>query len=226
MTDERTKVDDVNEDEKFFEDVLDDPETKPEPGESKGDDDETEEEKKKRLEEEQRQKNKDAEMARKRREAEAKAEQARKEKEAKEKEFADKKAKAKEEQLGSLGKQLDEFKKEFPDIDLKELDQDKQFKKFITGRLLGNKHFTDLYKEYEEMKSNFSGKTKEEIQASYKKKAESGSGSSVSRQEATTTEIFTEEEFAKIQARIPYMTDEEYDKIVEKFDRSYNHYSK
>ena len=215
-----------NEDEKFFEDVLDDPETKEKPDESKGGVDETEEEKQTRLKEEERVKNKNAEEARKRREAEAKADKALKEKEAKDKETADKKSKAKEEQIGSLGKQLDTFKKEFPKIDLKELDDDKAFKKFINGRLLGKQSFTELYTEFLQMKVDLSGKTKEQIEESYRKKADSGSGSSVSQEQTNPNDVYSEEEFNKLEGKIPYMSDEEYDAVADKFNRSYSHYSK
>jgi len=220
-------VEPVDEEQDFFKDVLDEPEVEEEEklvveGE------ETEQQKKDRS-----QKNIDAEAKRKRLEAEAKAQKALEEKKAKEeaeakkqKEAEDKQKEAKDKQLGSLGKQLDEFKKDFPDVDLKELDNDKSFKKYINGKLLGKQHFTDLYKEYLEVRSELSGKSKEEVETNYKKKADSSSGSSTPKAETNPNDVYSEEEYNKIIAKLPYMSDAETKKVMAKFDKSTKFYQK
>ncbi len=221
------QVETVDEEQDFFKDVLDDPEVE-EAEKLDAEGDETKEQKKDRP-----QKNIDAEAKRKRLEAEAKAQKALEEKKAKEeaeaqkqKEAEDKQREAREKQLSSLGKQLDEFKTDFPDVDLKELDKDKSFKRYIDGKLLGKKHFTDLYKEYLEMRSELSGKSKEEVERNYRKKAESSSGSSVPKSETNPNDVYSEEEYNQIIAKLPYMSDAEVGKVMEKFDRSTKYYQK
>lgn len=214
------KVETVDEEQDFFKDVLDDPEVdEVEKLDAEGE--ETDQQKKDRS-----QKNIDAEAKRKRLEAEAKAQKALEEKKAKEEAEAQKQKEAKEKQIGSLGKQLDEFKKDFPDVDLKELDKDKSFKRYIDGKLLGKKHFTDLYKEYLEVRSELSGKSKEEVETNYKKKADSSSGSSTPKSETNPNDVYSEEEYNQIIAKLPYMTDAEVRKVMEKFDKSTKYYKK
>lgn len=214
------QVETVDEEQDFFKDVLDDPEVE-EVEKLDAEGEETEQQKKDRS-----QKNIDAEAKRKRLEAEAKAQKALEEKKAKEEAEAQKQKEAKEKQIGSLGKQLDEFKKEFPDVDLKELDKDKSFKRYIDGKLLGKKHFTDLYKEYLEVRSELSGKPKEEVETNYKKKADSSSGSSTPKSETNPNDVYSEEEYNQIIAKLPYMTDAEVRKVMEKFDKSTKYYKK
>ncbi len=221
------QVETVDEEQDFFKDVLDDPEVdETEKLDAEGN--ETEQQKKDRS-----QKNIDAEAKRKRLEAEAKAQKALEEKKAKEeaeaqkqKEAEDKQREAREKQLGSLGKQLDDFKKDFPDVDLKELDKDKSFKRYIDGKLLGKKHFTDLYKEYLEVRSELSGKSKEEVETNYKKKAGSSSGSSIPKSETNPNDVYSEEEYNQIVAKLPYMSDAEARKVMAKFDKSTKYYQK
>lgn len=214
------QVETVDEEQDFFKDVLDDPEVE-EVEKLDAEGEETEQQKKDRS-----QKNIDAEAKRKRLEAEAKAQKALEEKKAKEEAEAQKQKEAKEKQIGSLGKQLDEFKKDFPDVDLKELDKDKSFKRYIDGKLLGKKHFTDLYKEYLEVRSELSGKPKEEVETNYKKKADSSSGSSTPKSETNPNDVYSEEEYNQIIAKLPYMTDAEVRKVMEKFDKSTKYYKK
>lgn len=214
------QVETVDEEQDFFKDVLDDPEVE-EVEKLDAEGEETEQQKKDRS-----QKNIDAEAKRKRLEAEAKAQKALEEKKAKEEAEAQKQKEAKEKQIGSLGKQLDEFKKEFPDVELKELDKDKSFKRYIDGKLLGKKHFTDLYKEYLEVRSELSGKSKEEVETNYKKKADSSSGSSTPKSETNPNDVYSEEEYNQIIAKLPYMTDAEVRKVMEKFDKSTKYYKK
>ena len=220
------QVETVDEEQDFFKDVLDDPELDEEKLDAEGE--ETDQQKNDRP-----QKNIDAEAKRKRLEAEAKAQKALEEKKAKEeaeaqkqKEAEDKQREAKEKQLSSLGKQLDDFKKEFPDVELKELDKDKSFKRYIDGKLLGKKHFTDLYKEYLEVRSELSGKSKEEVETNYKKKAGSSSGSSIPKSETNPNDVYSEEEYNQIVAKLPYMSDAEAKKIMAKFDKSTKYYQK
>ncbi|MDA3931709.1 MAG: hypothetical protein PF513_03140 [Tenericutes bacterium] len=219
------KVEDVKE-EDFFNDVLDDPEEDDNEKEldDKGDGDikdDTDDEEKERS-----QKNKDAEEARKRREAEEKAKKALEEKKAKEAEEAKKKTDVKEKQTQTLGKQLDKFKEARPDVDLKSLDDDKSFKKFINGKLLGKQDFTELYDEYVEVRAEMSGKSSDEVETNYKTKANASSGSTKSKTAQTTNDVYSEKEYNRIVAKLPLMSDEEAEGVMGKLDRSTDFYNK
>lgn len=202
--------------------------------------DEDEEEAKK-AEEAQRIKNKNAEEARKRREAEAKAKKDQEsdepeeevetqEVEAKEdveepKEEAKEEPKVeepKEENVNQLGKQLVNFKQKYPQVDLEQLDQDKTFKRYIDGKLLGSKDFTTLYEEFVEMKAELQGVEANSVQRNYMK-AQSSSGTSTSTS-TTTGDIFSEEEMRKLSQRIPLMNPRDVAKIEEKLNRSIAYY--
>ena len=164
-----------------------------------------EETEKQKAEEEKRRKNKDAEEARKRREAEKKKAQEDKQ----------------EQKRNALGEQLVKFKEKYTDVDLGELDKDKHFKRFISGRV-GKVDFTTLYEEFVEMTGEIGGKKAEEITAKYQK-ANASSGTS----QAGTTEtqdIYSEDEFAKLLKRMPYMNDKELNTIFDKFERTRQHY--
>lgn len=166
-------------------------------------------------EEEQRQKNKDAEEARKRREAEAKAK-------------AEEEAKKQEEtkKTNVLGEQLVTFKKKYPNIDLKELDNDKQFKNYIDGKLLGKKDFTILYEDFVELKSELSKTTSNEATRNHEAKAKASSGSPKSSASNQGPDVYTEEEIQKLSKKIPLMSDKEVKKVLEKFDRSIEFHKK
>lgn len=213
----------VDDDEEFINSLLEDVDTE-----------------KEETEEEQRRKNKDAEEARKRRAAEAKAKA---EEEAKKAELQAKvtetpQAKPQEQvktepqtqpqqeqpktDVNKLGQQLVDFKSKYPEIDLAQLDNDKAFKKFIDGKLLGKKDFTALYEEYVELKAEITGVEQKVIKTNYQK-AQSSSGSSVSPV-ANRGEVFSEEELRKIASRLPTMNPKEASKIEEKLKRSIAYY--
>lgn len=188
--------------------------------ESKSDDDKSKEKEKEeddteaKKAEEERRKNKNAEEARKRREREAKEAKAEKEKKAKEAELEEK-----------LGKQLNEFKKKYPQIELSELDKDEKFKRYIEGKLLGRKDFTELYDEFIELRSELSGKTKEETQENYIRKAKASSGQIKSGGGTQTpSDIFSEDELRKIAEKLPYLPQKEVEKYEEKLKRSISYY--
>lgn len=201
--------------------------------------------------EEERKKNKDAEEARKRREADAKAKaeeeakaKAKAEEEAKAKVKAEEEAKAKAEAEKNktktdpkndkqavdankkLGEELVEFKKKHSEIDLVELDKDAKFKKYIRGKLLGKQNFTQLYEEYIELRSEFSGKSQEELRKEYERKAEASSGSSKSSGSDIPTDVYTEQELKDIARKMPFMKQKDMDKIDEKIKRSVAFHSK
>lgn len=186
-------------------------------------------------EEKQRRKNKDAEEARKRREAEAKEKAEKEKREAEEKAQKEEEAKKALEEKNQeaeernrktnlLGEQLIKFKDKYPQVDLKELDNDKHFKKYINGKLLGKQDFTNLYEEYVEFKAELVGVEKETIQRNYQK-ASSSSGSSKSNSEVVG-EIYSEEELRKLSERLPFMSRKEAAKIEDKLNRSINYYKK
>lgn len=197
-----------------------------------------EEEKRQEEEEKQRQKNKDAEEARKRREAEekekaeAEAKKLAEEKELEAQRLADEEQKAKEkettkkvEKEKKLGEQLSDFKDKYPDIDLAKLDEDKQFKTFIDGKLLGKDDFISLYEKFTEMKTGLTGRSKEEEELRYKIKEESSSGSQQTQAEGTS-DVYSEQEMADIMERAKFMSPNEYAKVQEKFNRSIAFYEK
>jgi len=169
------------------------------------------EEEKRRREEEQRRKNKNAEEARKRREREAK----------------EKKARDKlEEQRNELGRQLVDFKKKYPDIDLAALDNDKRFARFIEGKLLGKKDFTQLYEEYVDFVKEIGGTAGIDIQKEHMLKERSSSGSSRSSGGYVSggSDVYSERDLERIAARIPFMTEKEAMQVLPKFEKSIEFY--
>lgn len=183
-------------------------------------------------EEAQRIKNKNAEEARKRREAEAKeqadaqadAEEETPQEVKEEPKVEEVEQKPKETNVNRLGEQLVEFKRKYPDVELQQLDEDKAFKRFIDGKLLGSKHFTALYEEFIDFKAELTGVETQAIQRNYIK-AQSSSGSSTSTS-TTTGDIFSEEEMRQLSARIPVMNPKDVSKIEEKLKRSIAYYDK
>jgi hypothetical protein len=224
LDDEKDKIDEKED--KFFEDLLDDiddNEDEEENNEDKGDG----------KKDNRSQKNRDAEEARKRREAEEKAkreEEERKKAEEEAKRKAEEEKKKAEENASKktqkLGEQLVDFKKKYPDVDLAELDNDKSFKRYIDGKLLGKKDFTSLYEEYLEMKSELSGVSQDEVRKNYERKAKSSSGTAIPRGNDNPTEVYSEEELKRITDKLPYMSDKETNKIMEKFEKSVEFYKK
>ena len=181
-------------------------------GDGEGDDlEEESEEEKRRREEEQRRKNKNAEEARKRREREAK------EKKAQEKS---------EEQRNELGRQLVDFKKKYPDVDLAALDNDKKFARFIEGKLLGKKDFTQLYEEYVDFVKEIGGTAGIDIQKEHMLKERSSSGSSRSSGGYVSggSDVYSEQDLERIAARIPFMTEKEAMQVLPKFEKSIEFY--
>ena len=70
------------------------------------------------------------------------------------------------------------------------------------------------------LKSDFSGKTKKELQEIYRKKANSSSGSTVSKTKADTNDMYSEQEMDQLTRRMATMNDAEYNKVMEKYDRT------
>jgi hypothetical protein len=210
---------DIRDDEEFINSLL-------------GTDDEEDE----KAEEAIRIKNKNAEEARKRREAEAKTqaeqqqvedakvEETPKVEEAKKEPVEEVKEQPKKQDVNRLGEQLVEFKKKYPEIDLQELDNDRTFKRYIDGKLLGSRDFTALYEEFIEFKADLSGVETQAIQRNYIK-AQSSSGSSTSTS-TTTGDIFSEEEMKQLSGRLPLMNPKDLSKVEEKLKRSIAYYDK
>ena len=215
---EEKEIQEVQDDEQFINSLL-------------GTDDDEEA----KAEEAQRIKNKNAEEARKRREAEAKlaeettqVEEPAKEETSQEVKEEPKVEEAKEtpktSDVNRLGEQLIEFKKKYPEIDLQELDNDKTFKRYIDGKLLGSRDFTALYEEFIDFKADLSGVESQTIQRNYIK-AQSSSGSSTSTS-TTTGDIYSEEEMRQLSGRLPLMNPRDISKIEEKLKRSIAYYDK
>ena len=210
-------LDDIELDEESEEEAEEESEEETEKetsGEDDGESDDLEEEseeEKRRREEEQRRKNKNAEEARKRREREAK------EKKAQEKS---------EEQRNELGRQLVDFKKKYPDVDLAALDNDKKFARFIEGKLLGKKDFTQLYEEYVDFVKEIGGTAGIDIQKEHMLKERSSSGSSRSSGGYVSggSDVYSEQDLERIAARIPFMTEKEAMQVLPKFEKSIEFY--
>jgi len=183
--------------------------------------------------EEQLRKNKDAEEARKRREAEAKQKKEAEAKPVEQPQVAKKPAEPvvqpesvkpaedpKAQQVNKLGEQLVQFKQKFPDVDLAKLDQDKAFKRFIDGKLLGKKDFSTLYQEYQEFKTEMMGVQQANNNAV---KSQASTGSPVST--ATTgTDVYSEDELRRISQKLPFMSPKEAAKVEGKLKRSIQYY--
>lgn len=206
-------LDDIELDEETEEESEEESEEETSVEDDGGSDDleEESEEEKRRREEEQRRKNKNAEEARKRREREAK------EKKAQEKS---------EEQRNELGRQLVDFKKKYPDIDLAALDNDKRFARFIEGKLLGKKDFTQLYEEYVDFVKEIGGTAGIDIQKEHMLKERSSSGSSRSSGGYVSggSDVYSERDLERIAARIPFMTEKEAMQVLPKFEKSIEFY--
>ncbi len=226
MPDEKEK-EFLEEEDDFFKDVIDEEESE------KKEEEPSDEEK-------QRQKNKDAEEARKRREREAK-EKAEKEKEEAEKKkeeetpppAEEKKAEKedpqskedeKDKRVKELGKQLYDFQQKYPDIDIASLDKDAHFKNYLEGKLLGKKNFTELYEDYVALKTELSGKEKENIINEYLK-SNSSSGSS-GKGATRTDDVYSEDELNEVAEKLRTMNPSDAKKVREKFYRSLDFYEK
>lgn len=196
------------------------------------------------------QKNKDAEEARKRREEEKKSDKsdtADKKGEDKKNSTEDvnkanetseddkKKAEAEKKQKTNEKKvydQLKDFKDKYPDISLETLDNDKQFKKFISGRMLGKETFIELYEDFITLKGEVSGKTSEEITNDYALKKNASSGSSKGNANAsgsgTPSNIYSETEMEDLTEKLPFMQPgtKEYEATMKKFKESIAYYDK
>jgi hypothetical protein len=183
--------------------------------------------------EEQLRKNKDAEEARKRREAEAKQKKEAEAKPVEQPEVAKKPAEPvvqpesvkpaedpKAQQVNKLGEQLVQFKQKFPDVDLAQLDQDKSFKRFIDGKLLGKKDFSTLYQEYQEFKNEMLGVQQANNNAV---KSQASTGSSVSTANVGN-DVYSEDELRRISEKLPFMSPREAAKVESKLKRSIQFY--
>lgn len=211
-------------------------------------DEETEAEKEERL------KNKNAEEARKRRELEAK-EKAEKEAEAKrlederiakEQEEAEKKAKELEEQekkqepgdgddkdknkVASDPKvQVKELVEKYPEIDLKELDNDKDFQEYLQGKWVKDGiSITKIYENYVDFRTRLTKETKEEITKKFTKVSTPNlrGSSGGSGGDERLHDIYTKEELISLSQKMPFMHPKQYSAIEEKYERSIKHYKK
>lgn len=166
----------------------------------------------KKAEEEQRRKNKDAEEARKRREAEAKK--------AKTAETPD----TPDEKKGMDPKeQVRELVKKYPDLDLRELDEDVDFQEYSKGKwVAGGKSITEIYEDYVSFRARISKEEEEVVKQRYAKKSgpslKGSSGGTGGTQKSD--DIFTMEELESLSKRMPYMNPKEYQSISSKYEKS------
>ena len=166
----------------------------------------------KKAEEEQRQKNKDAEEARKRREAEAK------------KAKTDETPDTPDEEKGMDPKeQVRELVKKYPDLDLRELDEDVDFQEYSKGKwVAGGKSITEIYEDYVSFRARISKEEEEVVKQRYARKSgpslKGSSGGTGGTQKSD--DIFTMEEMESLSKRMPYMNPKEYQSISSKYEKS------
>lgn len=199
---------------------------------------ENQDDEKAKAEEELKIKNKNAEEARKRREAEAKAKA-----EAEEKEEAKKEnPKTKEEEEDSdededdddvktkeltPQEQVKELANKHPDVDLGELDRNKDFQEYLQGKWHKNgKTITEIYEAFIDFETRISKKEKKEIESKYKKSGPSIKGGGGNGGNGKDEQIYSMEELQSISEKMPFMKPSEYAKIEEKFERSVKHHKK
>jgi colicin import membrane protein len=169
----------------------------------------------KKAEEEQRRKNKDAEEARKRREAEAK-----KAKTADKPDTPD----TPDEKKGMDPKeQVRELVKKYPDLDLRELDEDVDFQEYSKGKwVAGGKSITEIYEDYISFRARISKEEEEVVKQRYARKSgpsfKGSSGGTGGTQKSD--DIFTMEELESLSKRMPYMNPKEYQSISSKYEKS------
>ena len=169
----------------------------------------------KKAEEEQRRKNKDAEEARKRREAEAK-----KAKTADKPDTPD----TPDEKKGMDPKeQVRELVKKYPDLDLRELDEDVDFQEYSKGKWVAvGKSITEIYEDYVSFRARISKEEEEVVKQRYARKSgpslKGSSGGTGGTQKSD--DIFTMEELESLSKRMPYMNPKEYQSISSKYEKS------
>lgn len=166
----------------------------------------------KKEEEEQRRKNKNAEEARKRREAEAK--KAKK---------ADTPDTPDEEKGMDPREQVRELVKKYPNLDLRELDEDVDFQEYSKGKwVAGGKSITEIYEDYVRFRARISKEEEEVVKQRYARKSgpslKGSSGGTGGTQK--TDDIFTMEELEALSKRMPYMNPKEYQSIASKYEKS------
>lgn len=166
----------------------------------------------KKEEEEQRQKNKDAEEARKRREAEAK------------KEKTDDTPDIPDEEKGMEPReQVRELVKKYPNLDLRELDEDVDFQEYSKGKwVAGGKNITEIYEDYVSFRARISKEEEEVVKQRYTRKSgpslKGSSGGTGGTQKSD--DIFTIEEMESLSKKMPYMNPKEYQSISSKYEKS------
>lgn len=166
----------------------------------------------KKEEEEQRRKNKDAEEARKRREAEAK------------KAETDDTPDTPDEEKGmDPREQVRELVKKYPDLDLRELDEDVDFQEYTKGKwVAGGKNITEIYEDYVSFRARISKEEEEVVKQRYARKSgpslKGSSGGTGGTQKSD--DIFTIEEMESLSKRMPYMNPKEYQSISSKYEKS------
>ena len=166
----------------------------------------------KKEEEEQRRKNKNAEEARKRREAEAKKAKA-----------TDTPDTPDEEKGMDPKEQVRELVKKYPNLDLRELDEDVDFQEYSKGKwVAGGKSITEIYEDYVRFRARISKEEEEVVKQRYARKSgpslKGSSGGTGGTQK--TDDIFTMEELEALSKRMPYMNPKEYQSIASKYEKS------
>lgn len=169
----------------------------------------------KKAEEEQRRKNKDAEEARKRREAEAKK--------AKTANTPDTPDTPDEKKGMDPREQVRELVKKYPDLDLRELDEDVDFQEYSKGKwVAGGKSITEIYEDYVRFRARISKEEEEVVKQRYARKSgpslKGSSGGTGGTQKSD--DIFTMEELESLSKRMPYMNPKEYQSISSKYEKS------
>lgn len=208
MTTEKTRVEkELEDDDNKFLASLEELDEEPSDNEAGEVDEAT-----KKAEEEQRQKNKDAEEARKRREAEAKKTKT-----------ADTPDTPDEEKGADPREQVRELVKKYPNLDLRELDEDVDFQEYSKGKwVAGGKNITEIYEDYVSFRARITKEEEEVVKQRYARKTgpslKGSSGGTGGTQKSD--DIFTIEEMESLSKRMPYMNPKEYESISSKYEKS------
>jgi hypothetical protein len=103
--------------------------------------------------------------------------------------------------------QVRELVKKYPDLDLRELDEDVDFQEYSKGKwVAGGKSITEIYEDYVSFRARISKEEEEVVKQRYARKSgpslKGSSGGTGGTQKSD--DIFTMEELESLSKRMPY----------------------
>jgi len=174
------------------------------------------------LDSEAEEKNEPSEEERERNREEARKRRAREEEERKRRE-----QKEKEEQSQMIMNEIQELQENHKDLNVEKLLTDDHFLTFINGKThVNNKHgktLTELYKDYNTLREHF---LKEQEGGRIDPRDEVADNTLGKTAPTHVEDVYSQEELKKLEEKIPYMSPDEFKKVQEKLEKSYNFYDK